>query len=94
MKYTKADLINFEPQYATLIGIDSDGCVFDTMGVKQKKHFHPLIIEKWNLKSIEGQLRQAAEFVNLYSAWRGQNRFPALLKTFLRCRFKAIQVYT
>jgi phosphoglycolate phosphatase-like HAD superfamily hydrolase len=81
-EYTKEDLINFEPHHTTLIGIDSDGCVFDTMEVKQKNHFHPLIIENWGLESVEIQLRQAAEFVNLYSAWRGQNRFPALLKTF------------
>lgn len=30
----------------TLVGIDSDGCVFDTMTVKQREHFfrhHPAL---------------------------------------------------
>ncbi|MCF7848084.1 MAG: HAD hydrolase-like protein [Kiritimatiellales bacterium] len=80
--YTKDDLLNFVPRHETFVGIDSDGCVFDTMEVKQKLHFHPLIIKSWELEAIEPQLRQAAEFVNLYSKWRGQNRFPALLKVF------------
>lgn len=80
--YSKEDLISFAPEYSTFVGIDSDGCVFDSMGVKQIKHFHPLIIKHWELEAIEPQLRQAAEFVNLYSKWRGQNRFPALLKAF------------
>lgn len=76
------DLLNIEPEHSTMAGIDSDGCVFDTMEVKQKEHFHPLIIEVWNLQAIEPQLRRVAEFVNLYSAWRGSNRFIALLKVF------------
>jgi len=80
--YTKEDLLNFVPKHDTFVGIDSDGCVFDTMEVKQKQHFHPLIIKFWGLEAIEPQVRQAAEFVNLYSKWRGQNRFPALLKVF------------
>ena len=80
--YTKEDLVNFRKQHDTLVGIDSDGCVFDTMGAKQKDHFHPLIIEVWGLEPIEPQLRKAAEFFNLYSKWRGQNRFIALLKVF------------
>lgn len=82
MQFTKDDLINFTPACTSFVGIDSDGCVFDTMEVKQKDYFHPLIIEKWGLQAIEAQLRQAAEFYNLYSCWRGQNRFVALLQTF------------
>lgn len=80
--FSREDLLNFIPSHETFIGIDSDGCVFDTMETKQKDHFHPLIIKIWGLEAIEPQLRQAAEFVNLYSRWRGQNRFPALLQTF------------
>jgi len=60
------------------VGIDSDGCVFDTMEVKQKEFFHPRIIRTWGLEAIERPVREAAEFVNLYSTWRGVNRFPAL----------------
>ena len=80
--FTREDLLNFIPAHETFAGVDSDGCVFDTMETKQKIHFHPLIIKMWGLEAIEPQLRQAAEFVNLYSKWRGQNRFPALLQTF------------
>jgi len=72
----------FQPRHEFLIGIDSDGCVFDSMEVKQIQHFHPLIIKHWNLRQIESQLRAVAEYVNLRSPWRGSNRFTALLKTF------------
>lgn len=81
-KFSKDDLVHFPPRHAFFVGIDSDGCVFDTMEVKQKLFFHPLIIQTWNLQPVEKQVRAAAEFVNLYSKWRGSNRFPALLRTF------------
>jgi phosphoglycolate phosphatase-like HAD superfamily hydrolase len=81
-EYTKDDLINFLPQFETFVGIDSDGCVFDTMEIKQKNHFHPTIIRHWGLEAIEPQVRAAAEFVYLYSTYRGLNRFLGLCKTF------------
>ncbi len=65
-----------------LIGIDSDGCAFDTMEIKHKECFIPNIIKFWNLQAISKYAREAAEFVNLYSKWRGLNRFPALIKVF------------
>ena len=80
--YTLEDLQGFQAHHDSFVGIDSDGCVFDTMGVKQKEHFHPLICTFWGLEKIEKQLRASAEFVNLYSTWRGRNRFPDLLKSF------------
>jgi phosphoglycolate phosphatase-like HAD superfamily hydrolase len=52
------------------------------MDVKQKNHFHPLIIRYWGLEPVARQVRTAAEFVNLYSRWRGKNRYPNLLLTF------------
>lgn len=64
------------------MGIDSDGCVFPTMEIKQKQCFHSLIISIWQLGPIEKALRETAEFVNLHSIHRGQNRFPCLLTTF------------
>jgi hypothetical protein len=79
---TMDELKGFQARHDSFVGIDSDGCVFDTMDVKQKEHFHPLIIRLWGLQKIEKQLRAAAEFANLYSRWRGTNRFPALLKMF------------
>jgi len=81
-KYTEQNLVDFEPRHSAFVGIDSDGCVFDSMVTKQCRHFHPQIIRIWGLEEIEPQLREVAEFVNLYSVWRGSNRYPALLKVF------------
>ena len=79
--YTKDDLLSLSPRHPTFVGIDSDGCVFDTMEIKQKQCFHPRIVNHWHLEAIEPYVREAAEFVNLYSIWRGRNRFPCLLQT-------------
>jgi phosphoglycolate phosphatase-like HAD superfamily hydrolase len=81
-EFTKYDLINFLPKFDTFVGIDSDGCVFDTMEIKQKDFFHPHIIKHWGLEAIERQVRAAAEFTYLYSTFRGLNRFLGLCKTF------------
>ena len=78
-KYTKSDLENFQPRHDSFVGIDSDGCVFPTMEIKQKQCFHKLIVKHWGLEKIEKYVRETAEFVNLYSRNRGQNRFPCLL---------------
>lgn len=75
-------LKEFTPKHNYLIAIDSDGCAFDTMEIKQKECFIPNIIKYWSLQPIAKYARAAAEFVNLYSRWRGYNRFPALVKTF------------
>lgn len=64
------------------IGVDSDGCVYDTMNVKQHEHFHPMIIRHWKLEPVADALRQCATFSNLTSRWRGANRYHALLRTF------------
>lgn len=80
--YTLDNLTHFAKLHDSFVGIDSDGCVFDTMSVKQREHFHPLIIKHWGLEKCEKPLRACAEFVNMYSKTRGSNRFPALLRTF------------
>jgi hypothetical protein len=80
--YTREDLIRFEPRHATFVGVDSDGCVFDTMERKQKLCFHGLIVSHWGLERIEPAVRASAEFINLHSCWRGQNRFLCLVRTF------------
>ena len=79
---TKEDLKNLKPRREFFIGIDSDGCVFPSMELKHKECFIPNIIKYWKLQSISKYVREAAEFVNLYSQWRGLNRFPALLRVF------------
>lgn len=82
VNFTKNDLINLKPEHDTFVGIDSDGCVFDTMEIKQKKCFHKIIVSHWHLEAIERYVREAAEFINLYSKSRGKNRFPCVLLTF------------
>lgn len=82
MPPTRDDLLKFKPRHDSFVGVDSDGCVFDTMEIKQKACFHGLIVSHWSLRPIERYVRETAEFVNLHSRWRGQNRFLALLKTF------------
>jgi phosphoglycolate phosphatase-like HAD superfamily hydrolase len=64
------------------VGIDSDGCAFDTMEIKQKECFIPNTCYYWHLQAVSTMAREAGEFVNLYSEWRGVNRFPALVKIF------------
>ena len=75
-------LNDFKPQHEFMIAVDSDGCTFDTMEVKHKECFIPNIINEWDLQAVSKYAREAAEFVNLYSKWRGINRFPALLMVF------------
>ncbi len=91
--HTRQALLDFAPEHNFFVGIDSDGCVFDTMGIKQKKCFHSLIVSHWHLEAIETYVRESAEFINLYSKWRGQNRFPCLVRSIdlLRDRPEVIQ---
>lgn len=82
MAYTREDLKNFQPRHDFFVGIDSDGCVFDSMEPKHKECFCPVTVEKWRLAAISKYVREAWDFVNLYSKERGCNRFLALQKTF------------
>jgi phosphoglycolate phosphatase-like HAD superfamily hydrolase len=68
------------PRHDFLVGIDSDGCAFDSMEIKHKECFIPNIILHYRLQAVSKYAREAAEFVNLYSKSRGINRFPALIE--------------
>lgn len=72
------ELRNMAPMKDFFIGIDSDGCAFDTMEIKQKECFCPNFINFFNLQPVSRYARETWEFVNLYSRSRGVNRFPAL----------------
>jgi len=65
----------FPKKHDLLIAFDSDGCVFDTMTLKQTRVFHPMTMEFWQLWPIETYVRETAEFFNLFSQHRGRNRF-------------------
>ena len=76
------NLRNLKPKKEFFIGIDSDGCVFDSMEVKQKEFFIPNALKYFNLFPVSKVLRETWEFVNLYSIHRGGNRFTSLIKVF------------
>jgi len=82
MAVSVSQLEAHKPGNSFLIAVDSDGCAFDTMEIKQKECFIPTSCRYWNLQPVAKYARQAGEFVNLYSKWRGINRFPALVKVF------------
>ncbi len=69
-------------RHATLVGIDSDGCVFDSLPVKLHNHVVPLVIRWWGLEPVAALVRQHADRINRFSAARGGNRFPNLILLF------------
>jgi phosphoglycolate phosphatase-like HAD superfamily hydrolase len=73
-------LRDFKPSKEFFVGIDSDGCIFDSMEIKHKECFTPMFIKHFELQAVSKYAREVWEFVNLYSKTRGANRFPALLK--------------
>ncbi len=78
-KEPQAELKNFQPKHKYFVGIDSDGCAFNTMEVKHNDCFSVKLIKHFRLPAISRQAHQAWDFVNLYSKTRGCNRFKAIL---------------
>ena len=64
----------FRPSSDYLICIDSDGCAFDTMGIKQRECFCPWMIAFFGLQPVAEAARECKEFADLYSKTRGANR--------------------
>jgi phosphoglycolate phosphatase-like HAD superfamily hydrolase len=73
-------LKDFKPTKDFFVGIDSDGCIFDSMEIKHKECFTPMFIKHFHLQAASKYAREVWEFVNLYSKTRGANRFPALVR--------------
>lgn len=71
-------LKKFQPAREYFVGIDSDGCIFDSMEIKHKECFTPMFIKHFGLQPVSRFARETWDFVNLYSKTRGVNRFPAL----------------
>jgi phosphoglycolate phosphatase-like HAD superfamily hydrolase len=69
----------FRPTAEFFVGIDSDGCAFNSMEVKHNDSFSVNLIKHFGLQSLSRQVHQAWDFVNLYSQTRGCNRFKAIL---------------
>ncbi len=68
------ELTEFKSQYNFFVGIDSDGCVFDTMGIKQRECFGPWLIGYFGLQGVALAARECKEFADLFSKTRGANR--------------------
>jgi phosphoglycolate phosphatase-like HAD superfamily hydrolase len=67
-------LKEFKPKYKFFVGIDSDGCAFDTMGIKQRECFCPWLIAYFGLQPVAQAARECKEFADLFSKTRGANR--------------------
>lgn len=74
-------LLGLKPEKEFFVGIDSDGCAFDTMEIKQKECFCPNFIRYFKMQPVSKYARETWEFVNLYSTNRGCNRFIAVNET-------------
>ena len=75
----QAALKNFQPKHEYFVGIDSDGCAFNSMEVKHNDSFSVNLIKHFGLAAISRQVHQVWDFVNLYSKTRGTNRFKAII---------------
>jgi len=67
-------LKEFKPKKDFFVGIDSDGCAFDTMGIKQRECFCPWMIAYFGLQPVALAARECKEFADLFSKTRGANR--------------------
>lgn len=68
----------FQLKHDFLVCIDSDGCVFDTMGIKQRECFTPWMIAYFGLQPVAQAARECKEFADLFSKTRGANRHITL----------------
>lgn len=76
-----SSLQDFQPSHDYFVGLDSDGCVFDSMEIKHKECFAPMFIKHWRLQAASKYARRVWEFANLYSKSRGMNRFPVCVRS-------------
>ena len=60
-------MLSITPQHDFLVGIDSDGCVFDSMELKHKECFIPNFINQYDLQGVSKYAREAAELVRQIS---------------------------
>jgi phosphoglycolate phosphatase-like HAD superfamily hydrolase len=67
-------LKDFKPRHQFFVGIDSDGSVFDTMGIKQRECFCPWMIAYFGLQPVAKAVRECKDFADLFSKTRGGNR--------------------
>ena len=73
-------LKDLKPEKKYLVAIDSDGCAFDAMGIKQKECFCPMMIAYFNLQPVADAARECKMFADLYSKTRGANRHKTIVR--------------
>lgn len=71
-------LKDLKPTKKFFVGIDSDGCAFDTMGIKQRECFCPWMIAYFGLQPVAQAARECKEFADLFSKTRGYNRHKTI----------------
>ena len=73
-------LIDLKPAKDYLVAIDSDGCAFDAMGIKQRECFCPMMIAYFNLQPVAKAARDCKIFADLFSKTRGANRHKTMAR--------------
>ena len=73
-------LRDLKPTKKYLVAIDSDGCAFDAMGIKQKECFCPMMVAYFNLQPVADAARECKMFADLYSKTRGANRHKTIVR--------------
>jgi phosphoglycolate phosphatase-like HAD superfamily hydrolase len=71
-------LKEFKPKKKFFVGIDSDGCAFDSMGIKQRECFCPWMIGHFGLQPVAQAARECKDFADLFSNTRGANRHKTI----------------
>ena len=73
-------LWDLKPTKKYLVAIDSDGCAFDAMGIKQRECFCPWMIGCFGLQPVAEAARECKEFADLFSKTRGANRHKTIVR--------------
>lgn len=73
-------LIDMKPTKGFLVAIDSDGCAFDAMGIKQRECFCPMMIAYFDLQPVAEAARECKMFADLFSKTRGANRHKTIVR--------------
>lgn len=73
-------LKDLKPTKDFFVGIDSDGCVFDSMGIKQRECFCPWMIGYFGLQPVAQAARECKDFADLFSKTRGANRHKTVVR--------------
>ena len=73
-------LKDLKPTKKFLVAIDSDGCAFDAMGIKQRECFCPWMIGCFGLQPVAEAARECKDFADLFSKTRGANRHKTIVR--------------